>query len=65
MQQTPQAPIGARAHTAPPLISRPKPSLRRSEQQRLMREQERLVANWLRSLSARRTAPLGDSTAAS
>jgi hypothetical protein len=65
MQQTPQAPIGARAQAAPPVISRPKPSLRRSEQQRLMREQERLVANWLRSLSARRGARLGDSTAAS
>jgi hypothetical protein len=55
MQQTPQAPIGARAQAAPPVISRPKPSLRRSEQQRLMREQERLVASWLRSLSVRRS----------
>jgi hypothetical protein len=65
MQQTPQARIGARAQAAPPGISRPKPSLRRSEQQRLMREQERLVANWLRSLSVRRGARLGNSTAAS
>jgi hypothetical protein len=65
MQQTPQARIGARAQAAPPMISRPKPSLRRSEQQRLMRQQERLVANWLRSLSGRRSARLGDSTAAS
>jgi hypothetical protein len=65
MQQTPQARIGARAQAAPPMISRPKPSLRRSEQQRLMREQERLVANWLRSLSVRRSARLGESTAAS
>jgi hypothetical protein len=65
MQQTPQARIGARAHAAPPVISRPKPSLRRSEQQRLMREQERLVASWLRSLSVRRSARLGDSTARS
>jgi hypothetical protein len=65
MQQTTQARIGARAQAAPPVISRPKPSLRRSEQQRLMREQERLVANWLRSLSVRRGARLGKSTAAS
>jgi hypothetical protein len=65
MQQTPQARIGARAQAVPPVISRPKPSLRRSEQQRLMREQERLVANWLRSLSVRRSARMGNSTAAS
>jgi hypothetical protein len=65
MQQTPQERIGARAQAAPPVTSRPKPSLRRSEQQRLMREQERLVANWLRSLSVRRSPRLGDSTAAS
>ena len=52
MQQPPQAQVGARAQAAPPVISRPKPSLRRSEQQRLVREQERLVANWLRALSA-------------
>jgi hypothetical protein len=65
MQQTPQARIGARAEAAPPVISRPKPSLRRSEQQRLMREQERLVASWLRSLSVRRSARLSDYTAVS
>jgi hypothetical protein len=65
MQQTPQARIGDRAQTAPPVISRPKPSLRRSEQQRVMREQERLVASWLRSLSVRRGARLGDSRAVS
>jgi hypothetical protein len=64
MQQTPQAQVGARALAAPPVMSRPKPSLRRSEQQRHMREQERLVANWLRSLSVRRSARMGDSTAA-
>jgi hypothetical protein len=65
MQQIPQAQVGAREQAAPPVISRPKPSLRRSEQQRLMREQERLVANWLRSLSVRRSAWISDSTAAS
>jgi hypothetical protein len=65
MQQTPQAQLGARAQAAPPAISRPKPSLRRSEQQRVMRQQERLVANWLRSLSVRRSARMRDSTAAS
>jgi hypothetical protein len=65
MQQTPRAQTGARAHAAPPVKSRPKPSLRRSEQQRVMRQQERLVANWLRSLSVGRSAPIGDSTAAS
>jgi hypothetical protein len=65
VQQTPQAQVGRREQAAPPVISRPKPSLRRSEQQRLMREQERLVAIWLRSLSVRRRARMGDSTAAS
>jgi len=65
MQQTPQARTGARTQAAPSVISRPKPSLRRSEQQRLMREQERLVASWLRSLSVRRSAGLADSRAIS
>jgi hypothetical protein len=55
MQQTAQAQVGAREQTAPPVRSRPKPSLRRSEQQRLTGKQERLVANWLRSLSLRRS----------
>jgi len=55
MQQSPQAQVGAREQEAPSVISRPKPSLRRSEQQRFTREQERLVAIWLRSLSVRRS----------
>jgi hypothetical protein len=54
MQQAPQAQFGAREQEAPSVTSRPKPSLRRSEEQRVMREQERLVASWLRSLSVRR-----------
>jgi hypothetical protein len=65
MQQTAQAQFGAREQEAPSVTSRPKPSLRRSEQRRLMREQERLVASWLRSLSIRRSAKVSDSTAAS
>jgi hypothetical protein len=65
MQQTPQAQIGARQQAAPAVSSRSKPSLRRSEQRRLMREQERLVASWLRSLSVRRGARMSDSKAAS
>ena len=56
MQQTPQAKVGAREQAVPSVTSRPKPSLRRSEQQRLTREHERLVASWLRSLSVRRSA---------
>jgi hypothetical protein len=55
VQQTPQAQVAAREQEAPSVTSRPKPSLRRSEQQRLMRKQERLVASWLRSLSVRRS----------
>jgi hypothetical protein len=65
MQQTPQAQVGAREQEAPSVTSRPRPSLRRSEQQRLTREQERLVASWLRSLSVRRGVSTRDSTAAS
>jgi hypothetical protein len=56
MQQTPQAQVGAREQEAPSVTSRPKPSLRRSEQQRVTREHERLVASWLRSLSVRRAS---------
>jgi hypothetical protein len=65
MQQTPQARVGAGEQAAPPVSSRSRPSLRRSEQRRLLREQERLVASWLRSLSERRSARMSDSTAAS
>jgi hypothetical protein len=65
MQQTPQAQTGAREQEVPSVTSRPKPSLRRSEQQRVTREQEHLVASWLRSLSVRRSAKMSDSTTGS
>jgi hypothetical protein len=63
MQQTPRAQVGAREPEVPAVTSRPKPGLRRAEQQRLTRSQERLVASWLRSLSVRRTARMSDSPA--
>jgi hypothetical protein len=36
-----------------PVPDRPKPSSRRTHEQRVVRNHERLVAAWLRSLSAR------------
>jgi hypothetical protein len=53
LQVTHDAPTRAARQTTRPVDPRPKPSDRRTREQRAVREHERLVAAWLRSLSSR------------
>jgi hypothetical protein len=53
LQATEHAPTQTAPRPVKPAVPRPKPSDRASQQERLEKTRERLVAAWLRSLSPR------------
>lgn len=53
LQVTHDAPTRVATQSTKPVEPLPKPSDRRSREQRALRDHERLVAAWLRSLSTR------------